>query len=451
MATRKVTHESPTETAVDRKNLRDLPTRSNLTEKRIGDLESPTAGELVVFDVQVKHLAIRLRPRGSPRWYVYARRGGRLSNMALGGWPAVTVDQARILARKALADLGNEKDPIAERRAARQRARTVARGGQVPILDVLARHLDKVRERGRSTQHAAELERVATAADAAGIRDLAAPDVAARAERWLKSLDVSDLTRHRYRVHLIALGKTALRWWPAEVLPREPFLALSGKGAKLPPPPVFQPDECVQLVSDAALADVVNGGLLWAFLLFTGCRYKEAAWARWDRLDLDRATFAVVPPDAEEREAGARVKRDKARTVALQPELVDLLRSHQRAGFVVADRWRQDPHVNHVLAFRRHLEILGIPLGNRRIHALRHTHACLAIAAGEDSLRLRLSMGHAGPEMQSHYASQAMRWRKLLADWNGTFRLRDPAQVQRLTADAAPGESPSTDQRMTAT
>ena len=243
-------------------------------------------------------------------------------------------------------------------------------------------HLSAMKERGRSDQHTKELERIVTAAIAAGMKDLANPGIAAKAARCLDAMDVSDLTRHRYRVHLIAVGKTAVKWWPADVLPREPFLALSGQGAQMPAPPVFQPAEACTLVSDKALAMNATGGRLWAFLLMTGARYKEAAWARWDRLDLGRGTFGIIPPDAAEHAAGSRVKRNKSRTTSLQVELVEILKAWpgKHEGFLFPDEWRMRPHVHNVFAFRAHLEALGIPLKDRRTHALRHTHACLAIS-----------------------------------------------------------------------
>ena len=54
------------------------------------------------------------------------------------------------------------------------------------------------------------------------------------------------------------------------------------------------------------------------------------------------------------------------------------------------------------------------------------------MAAGCDSMALRLAMGHAGPEMQAHYAAKSARWRTLLAGWKGGLRLRDPAEADRL-------------------
>ena len=207
----------------------------------------------------------------------------------------------------------------------------------------------------------------------------------------------------------------------------------------LPPPPTFDPAEAITLASDAALA--LPGGRLWAFLLFTGCRFKEATWARWDRFKLSRATFDVVPPDAAEYAAGSRVKRMKPRTVALPAELVAMLtpwsqEANPSAPFLFAAEWRTRPHVYNTFAFRKHLEALRIPLQGRKIHSLRHTRQTLGIACGEDSLRLRLSMGHAGEDMGAHYGRMAMRWRGLLSDWNGELKLRDAAEAERIRPSA---------------
>ena len=416
--------------------------RIAMTEKRLEALPRPTDKTLIVYDEKIRSLALRWRPSGKPRWYLIQRAGGRVVWAPLGevcDWPTVTVQTARELALDMLAKVAKGADPAAEK----ARRRVIAKGGQVPLCEVLKHHTDKMRTRGRAARSIEEIERIAKLAEAAGIKDLADPGVAARAARWLDAMPCGDLTRHRYKVHLIALGKTALRWWPADVLPREPFLALSGQGAQLPVPAYFTPQEAARLASDEAMA--LEGGALWAFLLYTGCRWREATWARWDRIDLHRSTFLVLPPTESERQAGAAVKRDKARTVSLQPELVEVMRTWREADpegvWLFEAHWRSQNHRWNVEAFRAHLVALGIPLADsegrgRKIHSLRHTHAILAVAAGEDSLRLRLSMGHAGEVMAAHYGSAAMRFRGLLHAWDGVWRLRDPAEVARLAPQA---------------
>jgi integrase len=143
-------------------------------------------------------------------------------------------------------------------------------------------------------------------------------------------------------------------------------------------------------------------------------------------VDLERATFLVIPPNAAERAAGEAVKRDRARAVALQPELVVLLRRWQddADGDWLWPEPVRDLGRHSTSALRAHLTALGITQGERVFHSLRHSHCSLALAAGEDGLRLRLSVGHAGDAMTAHYAAQAMRWRGEVAGWGGVWRLR---------------------------
>lgn len=409
-----------------------MATRISMTEARVSRLPIPPTGRVTVYDSTVPELALRMTAAGAASWYVVGTLAGRRKWVSLGTRPSVSVDLARELAREALVKLKRKVDPVEERREVARKATETRRGGKAPMVEALQHHMKKLETRARVPAHMREVRMVAERAIAAGVTDLADPRVASVAGTWLESLDVSPLTRCRYATHLIAIGKTALLWWPASVLGREPFAALSGSGAPMPVPPVFTPAESCALVSGEALSHDDDGGLIWAFLLYAGCRYKEAAFAQWDRIDLDQGTFVVIPPNEAEHAAGARVKRNRGRTVTLQRELLEILKLHVGEGFIFPEPWRTRPHCHNLTSFRRHLDRLGIPQNGRHIHSLRHTHACLAIASGEDSMRLRLSMGHAGPEMQAHYANQAMRWRKLLAGWRGDFRLRDPAEAERI-------------------
>ena len=253
-----------------------------LTEKYMGEITLPTEGEVRIVDKEVPQLIVRVRAGGKPRWYLSVRAGKRLRQIPLGelnSWPAVPVVVARELARTALVTLAKNSDPVADRKQARAKAKEERQGGKVPLSDVVERHAKQMRERNRSPLHVREVERIGGDAIKAGVVDLAQPRIAVVAQRFLDGLDVSPSTRLRYRRHLCALGKTALKAFPADVLPRDPFLALGGEGAPLPMPPMFTPWECCRLVSDAALANDDNAGPLWAFLLYTGCRCREATWA----------------------------------------------------------------------------------------------------------------------------------------------------------------------------
>mgnify|MGYP001788349318 CR=1 FL=1 len=419
-----------------------MPARMIFTEDRLVKLKAPEKGRTTYYDAKVQQLALRLTAAGCKTFYVVVWANHKQNWVALGNKDRLTVEQARELAHDALAKLARKVDPNLQKKEERAKAKEerakeeeASQGGKAPLQDALDIHLKALAKKGRDAGHVAEIKRVVTAVIAAGAVDLANPQTVVTAKKWLDSLDVSEPTRHRYRVHLCAVSKTALKNLPAEILPRDPFLALTGEGVNLPPPPVFDPVEAVILASDVALA--LPSGRLWAFLLMSGCRFKEATWARWDRINLSKATFDVVPPDAAEYAAGSRVKRMKPRTVALPAELVVLLtafslEANPSAPFLFSAEWRTRPHVYNTLAFRKNLDALKIPLNGRKIHSLRHTRQTIGIACGEDSLRLRLSMGHAGEDMGAHYGRLAMRWRGLLSDWNGELKLRDPVEVERI-------------------
>ncbi len=403
--------------------------RQRLTEEAVRSMHFPKQGEERIYDLTQASLLLRVRP-GSKAWYCFKWMNGRQHNIHLGDFPGMPVVLARKAAAKQLAALYDGKDPAAEKRA----KRAEERGGKVPLRDVLDHLVTRMTEKGRQDKHIAERKRIGEALIAAGLRDLCDPRACAIAEKWINDQTCSSLTKHRYGQHVKALGRVAVRRSPD--LPKDPFMALEVGSPTIPAPAMFALPELFTLASDRALRS--EWGRLFAFLLYTGCRYREGAYARWSRIDLDSATFFVLPPSAEEREAGEAVKRNKGRTVTLQPELVELLKSWPKShGDFVFGPVCQSITGATTVAFREHLDHLVIPIDERHIHTLRHSHVALSVASGVSDLQLRLSVGHGGPEMTKHYANAAMLWRAKLKDWKGTFRLRDAAEARRLAPSPA--------------
>ncbi len=365
-----------------------------------------------LWDNDPKGLCLWLRKGGKPRWYVFVRHAGKMRSIAvsdgLNSSDSLNLADARKLAKQVITDLANENDPVEARIEARVEARIEAQGGKVPFADILDEHLALLVEKGRAEQHRQEVERIAKLAIAeAKISDLTSEDCSDLAREWLENMDVSDSTRMRYRRHLIAIGMTAVRKRPASLMPRNPFIGLTGHGVKLPTPPYFEPAEAIAIASDAAL--ILEHGRLFAFLLYTGCRLKEATWARWeDSIDIEAGSFYIVPPNEIERAQGARVKRDKSRTVAIPDELLTLLKQWEKGKkgkYLFPAEWRGK--INPTRAFRKYLEELGLPIANRHIHSLRHTRVTIGRACGERDLDIRSNIGHAGSDMTAHYSTMA--------------------------------------------
>ena len=386
--------------------------------------------EVRLYDSKAPGLVLWQRPGGQPRWYLFKRVGPVMKRAALGDLNTlkdVPLALARTLAATAIGQLAGNVDITAAKRIKRQ----LQRGGRFPFRDLLAFIQARMESKGRSPKHTAERMRIGQSLVDAGLLDLADPRACGIAEKWINAQTCSDLTKHRYGMHVRALGRAAVKKY--DDLPRDPFRALEVGSSKIPAPALFTLEEISRLVSDDALT--TPWGRLFAFLIYTGSRMREGMYSRWSRVDLTEATFSIVPPTQAEREAGEAVKRDKGRTVNLQPELIEILHRMPRIhGDFLFPKSVQMDSGNTTRAFRDHLNKLNIPVEGRHIHSLRHAHVTLSVAAGVPDLQLRLSVGHGGPAMTAYYANAAMLWRAKLKDWRGTFRLRTPAgDVDRLT------------------
>ena len=367
------------------------------------------------------YLIDRWRARGrvaGARWQV------KVKDTATGKWASESFADGQKAAAKAWALAAIGRVSAGQIDAIRQDRRRP----EVLMEEALKRHLEVLRERGRDAKHIGEVESITKRAIAAGITNLAEDGIAAKAASWLAASAKTPMTRLKFRRVLGAVGRTAMRWWP--ILERDPFLPLQGEGAPIPEPPTFTVPELRRLVADAALSSEI--GRATALAIYSGARMREITHLRTDRIDIARRRIDIVPPTDAERAAGARLKRNRSRSVPIQDELAALL-----PGWLAANTEHLFPGLrprnNDFMArqFQAHLVAVGIdaddcPRDDRRrsFHSLRHSHAMLALACGEDGLRLQLSLGHTTQEMTGHYTSAAMRIRGEVAYWSGVFQLR---------------------------
>jgi integrase len=149
---------------------------------------------------------------------------------------------------------------------------------------------------------------------------------------------------------------------------------------------------------------------IW-FAAFTGCRRGEVLGLRWSDLDLDAGTVAIAQTvtEAGNRPVVTTPKNHRTRTVALDAGTVAMLRRHRRAQaewrLHVGRHWRDldlvfaGPDGGYARPaglsqqFDRLVAASGLP--RIRLHDLRHTHATLLVAAGEDPKLVSERLGHA--------------------------------------------------------
>src|SRR5215204_5941428 len=92
-------------------------------------VEQATPGPKVreIPDGALPGLYLVVQPSGTRSFALRYRHVGRTRNMTLGRWPAFSLGEAREAARVALRAVAEGRDPVAERRHAKQDASTLVK------------------------------------------------------------------------------------------------------------------------------------------------------------------------------------------------------------------------------------------------------------------------------------------------------------------------------------
>lgn len=90
-----------------------------LTKKIIDAARSPAAGQIFLRDDALRGFAVRIT-NGSKSFILEKEIHGKVRRLTLGRYGALTLDQARQLAREKMVDIAHGKDPVAERQQRRQ-------------------------------------------------------------------------------------------------------------------------------------------------------------------------------------------------------------------------------------------------------------------------------------------------------------------------------------------
>ncbi|QLQ20641.1 MAG: integrase arm-type DNA-binding domain-containing protein [Exiguobacterium profundum] len=270
----------------------------------------------------VEGLYVQIMPSGAKTWILRMRVGERRRDFGLGGYPTVTLAQAREKAREARTKVESGIDPVEERKAARARIVAAQRRGLlfseavdralVPKLDAFRN--EKHRRQWRSTLDAYALPVIGHKP----VQDIAVHDVLQVLEPiWTTKTETASRLRGRIEAVLSwatvsghRTGDNPARWAGnlKELLP-------ASKVSKEDNQPALQlKDAAVWYAELAGRHGFVPRAL--EFLALTAARSREVRGARWDEIDVEHSLW-VVP--------ATRMKMQREHRVPLSQQALDLL------------------------------------------------------------------------------------------------------------------------------
>lgn len=353
---------------------------------------TPREKEYQVQDDEVRGLVLRVFPSGKKSWAFRYSLGDRDRRVSIGGWPELTLDQARARAAQFYGEVRNRKDPAQVVKQEKADRMTVAK----LIERFTAEHVEKLRpSTQRGYKHYLD-HYIKPMLGTMLLREVALADCKAVQRR------ASGMSARTGNYTVAVLSKL-LSWAEEEGLRvpgSNPCQAI--KRATEKPRQRFLTEAEIQRVW-AALDEVELSPLPRAaiqLLLLTGCRHSEILRMKWSQIKDGVLTLT-------EHKTMARGDRVVLLSEDAQAILKQLpkhkLSKHKLSKFVFAGRGK-DGTIGGSLdkawqEVRKKAKLPGV-----RLHDLRHTFASMAVASGMTLEQTGQLLGHSTPATTKRYA-----------------------------------------------
>jgi integrase len=344
-------------------------------------------------DSLVPGLCLLVLPSGARTYYLRHRVDGAQRELKLGTPAELSPDQARELAREALASVRAGGDPAAERRARRE----------APTIEALAaRHLQAHASRKRSGRNDEILWRRHLLPAFARVRVAALTREQVR--EWHACHPQPATANRALEVLGVAMGLAEEWGW-------RPVGTNPARGVKAHPERqrrrYASPDELSRLREAISRWEAMGPlAIRWRFiqlvrlLLLTGARLREVMNAEWSELDWGRGVLRVP---AERGKTGASEVRLSDRALAILGELrLKIGEQLPENRWVIPGETGERPLVGYRkmwLALLAEAEVTDL-----RVHDLRHTFASYSLSGGQTLGTVGQLLGHRSTQTTSRYA-----------------------------------------------
>jgi len=302
-----------------------------LSALEVKRLEHPGRGRNVTIAVGgVSGLLLQITPNGGRTWLLRTQVGDRRREIGLGGYPSVTLSQARDRAREARDEIRKGVDPVERRKSARAALVVSQRRGLIfneAIDHYLAAKLDAFRNAKHRAQWRSTLETYARPhLGPMLVADIQVQDVL-RVLEPIWSTKTETASRLRGRIEAVLswatvaghrTGDNPARWAGnlKELMPA------ASKVAKVDNQPALALDDAAKWFAALRKREGVGARAL-EFLTLVAARSGEVRGAVWSEVDIGRALW-IIP--------AARMKMGREHRIPLSAAALALLQDLPRFG-----------------------------------------------------------------------------------------------------------------------
>ncbi len=313
-------------------------------------------------------LTLRVEPSGSKHWYQRVTIHGKRRNIGLGGYPAITLADAREMAVSNLLAIKQGKDPLAEKHQATEEKKRAS----APTFAQAARQVFELRRPTWSNQkHAGQW--------ASTLATYAYPVIGSKQVEEIGSGDVLNVLtpiwtekpetarRLRQRIETVFDWVVAQGWRSDNPAGRAITRALprhSGVKNHYEALHYSQVPGAMEKVRESS-SDLITR-LSLEFLVLTAARSSEVRLARWSEIDLGTGTWTVPAERMKARREHRVPLSRRAREILLEVQQQYGQDSGQDTALVFPGGRRGGPlsNMTHIQVLRR-LEIPAVPHGFR--------------------------------------------------------------------------------------
>ena len=302
---------------------------SELSAIEVKRLAHPGGNRNVLFSVGgVPGLHLQLTPKDGRSWVLRAMVGAVRRDIGLGGFPAVSLAQARDKAREARDKINQGIDPIEARKVAKA-ALTAAQRRGLTFADATDKYLSAKLKAFKNAKHRQQWQNTleAYARPELGkmlVQDISVQDVL-RVLQPLWGVKTETASRVRGRIEAVLswatvaghrTGDNPARWAGnlKELLPAPSKVAVEANQ------PALMLDDAQRWFAALRERDGLGARAL-EFLALTATRSQEIRGAAWDEFEMGKALWTIP---------AARMKMDREHRVPLSGEAVALLQALPR-------------------------------------------------------------------------------------------------------------------------